>query len=197
MLGKSPVMSNSQQALVALDGNRRRPRTHLYVAATLYSDGGSTPVRIRNMSPMGALIESPAIPETNSAVVLKRGALQAAGKIVWKVDRKAGVALLAEISVPDWMARQVNGQDRVDQIVSDFKSSIQIEPCSLSNAGGMPASISVVAQLIAVRSDLVRLGDSLACDSALVATHPDIQVLDICLQRLDRLIEHIDASGAP
>ena len=102
-------MSYAKPAPAPIAADRRQPRTHLFVAATLYTDGGSAPVHLRNMSPMGALIEAPAIPDPNSAVVLKRGTLQAAGKIAWKVDRKAGVAFFDAVSVSDWMARQVCG----------------------------------------------------------------------------------------
>ena len=93
-------------ALSTLDEGRRHPRSHLFVVATLYSDMGSTPVRIRNMSQYGALIEAQLIPEPGAAVILKRGGLETTGEIAWKADRKAGIALSKSVDVAEWLQRQ-------------------------------------------------------------------------------------------
>jgi hypothetical protein len=145
----------------------------LFVAATLYSDAGSAPVRIRNMSQSGALIEASVVPDPGTAVILRRGSLQTAGHIAWKVEGKAGLAFSTRVNVGDWLSRQVRGhQDQVDEIVSSLKS------------GRQPGS----AELQALRADLVRLGNGLAGDAILVATHLEVQMIDIALQKVDRII---------
>jgi len=175
-----------------LDEGRRDPRSHLFVAATLYSDAGSAAVRIRNMSQSGALIETPVIPDPGTAVVLKRGSLQAPGRIAWRVEGKAGIAFSGRVNVGDWLSRQVRGhQEQVDEIISGLRSGKQAR----SAAGGadMASDPSIDAELQALRADLVRLGDGLASDAILVATHPEVQLIDIALQRVDRLIGQLRA----
>jgi hypothetical protein len=61
---------NALTSLVALDANdhdsgrqqRADIRSNMFVMAVLYCDGCSAPVRIRNLSRSGALIESAVIP---------------------------------------------------------------------------------------------------------------------------------------
>jgi hypothetical protein len=164
-------------------------RSHMFVAATLYSDVGSTPSRIRNMSQSGALIEASAVPQPGTDVILRRGSLQTAGHIIWKVDGKAGIAFSTRVSVDDWLSRQVRGhQDQVDEIVSSLKSGRQLgsatDRASVSDA-------SIDAELQMLRADLIRLGDGLAGDAILAATHPEVQMIDIALQRIDRIIRQV------
>lgn len=56
---------------------------------------------------------------------------------------------------------------------------------------------SALVELTALRSDLVNLGDALVQDIILVATHPEIQLLDIAVQRIDRLLLLAAESGMP
>jgi hypothetical protein len=43
-------------------------------------------------------------------------------------------------------------------------------------------------ELAQLRADLSRLGGKLASDPALIASHPEIQMLDVSVQRIDRII---------
>lgn len=179
-----------EPVLSTLDEGRRHPRSHLFVAATLYWDIGSTPVRIRNMSQYGALIEAQNIPEPGAAVILKRGRLEAPGEIAWRVERKAGIALSKSVDVADWLARQVGAhQERVDEIVSSFKSDGQ--PASAASAANISSDTAILAELAALRADLAQLGSGLAGDAIMVATHPEIQLVDIALQRVDRIVRQL------
>ena len=60
----------------------------MLVAATLHVDGQLLPVRIRNMSVSGALIEAATLPPAGAAVVLERGSLQVAGRISWSTGSR-------------------------------------------------------------------------------------------------------------
>lgn len=182
-------MSSAASATTSIDEVRAERRTHLFVAATLCADERSTPVNIRNMSPTGALIESSALPAAGTVVTLKRGSLEIAGRIAWKAGRKGGIAFCSAIRVAQWMSRMSGGdQQRVDKIVSDYKAGT-------SNAA-LPAAAdgcgdTVTAELLVLRTELAQLGDDLIGDMALVAAHPEIQTLDIALQRVDRLIARL------
>lgn len=177
------------------DNGRKQPRTHLFVAATLYSGERSIPVHIRNMSSSGALIESSAIAERGTKVVLKRGSLQVVGCVAWKLDRRAGLAFEATVCVADWMSRYPSAkQQRVDEIVAGFKTNSRSGSASVVDEDTSLAG-SIVAELAALRSDLTELEAGLIKDIILVATHPEIQALDISLQRIDRLMTSLRSFG--
>jgi hypothetical protein len=182
-------VSSTASATIPVDEARRQLRTHLFVAAMLWSDSGGAPVNVRNMSPTGALIESSTLPEPGAAVVLRRGSLEIAGRIAWKAGNKAGIAFGSTIYVADWMSRKPGGgaQERVDGIVSAFKTGVPI-PAPAAGSSIIAGGDSLTAELMALRTELAELGNSLIGDVVLVATHPEIQVLDIAVQRIDRMI---------
>lgn len=168
------------------------PRTHLFVLATLYSNDSSSPVHIRNMSPRGAMIEAPVIPDEGAYIVIRRGSLQVGGTIVWKEGRRAGVSFDALIFVDAWMARQSSDQQgRVDSIVSSVKSGVQGPLRPVSEQVAPTGSPMMEAELTLLRTELSQLGEKLAADVILAATHPEIQLLDIALQRVERMLKAV------
>jgi hypothetical protein len=181
-------VSSAASTIATLDEGRRQPRTHLFVAATLYYSGGAAPVRIRNMSPSGVLVEGAGLPEPLTAVTLKRGSLQITGEVAWKADQKAGIAFSTTVDVGAWMSRQPSSdQARIDAIVADFKTGGGAHRSGQA-AEPLPGGNSLETELFELREDLARLGNSLVNDPALVATHPEVQMIDISVQRLDRMI---------
>lgn len=189
---KGRALNNVAPAVASPEDGRRQSRTHLFVAATLYSGVESFAVHIRNMSPSGALIESSTIPEPGSSVILKRGSLHCVGKIAWKVERKGGIAFETTVRVADWMSRHPSEQQqRVDEVVSLFRSNgrTAVDSQTASRAG------SIEAELMTLRFDLAKLEADLIGDAILIATHPEIQTLDISLQRIDRLITNLRSAG--
>ena len=163
------------------------------MAATLYADAGSSPVTIRNMSLSGALIEGAVLPDVGERVRLKRGPLHASGAIAWRTDRKAGVRLEASVHVPDWMSRQINaGQERVDELVSIVRNH---GPMATAVHVAATGQLSVEAELHQLRLELSELEAALLQDVVVVATHPEIQAIDIAVQRIDRVLKAIRAIG--
>ena len=170
--------------------HRHVARTHLFVIATLCWDSGSTPVHVRNMSAKGALIEAAVVPKPGHLVVLKRGSLQVSGRVAWSASRQAGLAFHVMVSVTDWMAKRANAQqDQIDKIVSTLKSAADPNdhPVPALINPGRPAAIE--AELTLLSAELAQLGNGLAADVVLVATHPEIQLLDIALQRIGRILD--------
>jgi hypothetical protein len=181
-------VNSAASTIATLDEGRRQPRTHLFVAATLYCGGGAAPVRIRNMSPSGVLVEGPALPEPLTPVTLKRGSLKISGEVAWKAGQKAGIAFSTTVDVGAWMSRQPSSdQARIDAIVSDFKTGSGAHG-SPHTAEPLPGGNSLETELLALHADLVRLGNSLVNDPDLIADHPEVQMLDISVQRIDRMI---------
>lgn len=181
---------NTLAAIPTTANARKTARTHLFVGATLYHGRRSAPVRVRNMSPSGALIEFEDLPDIGALVILRRGSLEALGAIAWKTGNKAGVAFSAAIDVLDWMPhRLATHQVAVDAIITDHRSARQLgpppsTPCPID-------STSIEAVLTQVREDLCQLGSCLTEDAALVAAHPEIQALDIAVQCIDRVLREL------
>ncbi len=141
------------------------------------------------MSSSGALIEAALLPLPGSRIVLKRGSLQAAGRIAWQSNRRAGVAFESIIHVADWMARTASsGQDRVDELVASFKANAAVSPIQAAAFDKVSVTPTIEDELVTIRGDLLALSESLIGDAIVAATHPEIQTLDITLQRIDRLL---------
>lgn len=175
---------------LAAGDQRVNHRTHLFVVATLSAGKVSTPVVIRNLSASGALVEGSVLPDVGTAVEIRRASLAVEGLVAWQSKNQAGIAFKSLIDVRAWLSRKGgSGQGTVDRIVFDTKYG------SVGNAA--PPELACVpagrdealAELEVLRNELVKLGDALVQDIVLVAAHPEIQTLDIAIQRIDRLAE--------
>jgi hypothetical protein len=103
-------MMNDLRAAVTSDG-RDAVRTNLFLAATLWgSDASPFPVRVRNLSPAGAMVEAAALPARGTLIRLLRGRLAIGGEVVWTAERRCGLAFAGSVSVRDWMSPPVNAQ---------------------------------------------------------------------------------------
>ena len=181
---------------IQLPNLRQSPRTHLLVIATLRSNGGSTPVHIRNMSARGAQIEAPDLPERDTSVVLKRGSLEISGRMAWSSRNRAGIAFDALVHVPAWMARQSNRQqDLVDEVVSALRYSTTAAAVCRDIEGELTGIGFVERELALLQADLSQLGNLLIADVIVAATHPEIQLLDVAIQRIERIRRAIRLLG--
>jgi hypothetical protein len=179
----------SELTPLTTDESRRQDRTHLFVAATLYAAGSPSPVHIRNMSPSGALIEGAVLPEQDMAATLRRGCLEAAARIVWKAGRKAGICFSSTLHVADWMSRIVpSHQDHVDEAVRSIRAGQEVEPSHGADRPPALAGPGLEAELRALKGDLAELENGLTADAAVAAGHPEIQLLDVALQRIERML---------
>ena len=168
---------------------RCHERTHLFLSASLCSRAGSIPVHVRNISPCGALIEGAIVPEPGDDVILKRGSLQASATIVWKECRRAGIAFASAVFVEGWMARQPNAhQGRVDEVILAIRSRGRSHPLGTSERRDILPGRSVEDELWALKNSLSELEKGLLGDELLVASHPEIQLLDVAMQSIDRML---------
>lgn len=124
------------------------------------------------------------MPEPGSRVALMRGNLRAAGRIAWRSDGRAGIAFDATVHVADWMSRKASmHQGKVDEMIAAVRAG-----ASTATGQDEQAADTIEPELILLRADLAELGNSLVNDTILVATHPEIQMLDISIQRIDRIL---------
>lgn len=177
-------MPNSNQE--SASDQRAATRASLYLAASLYFDGASAPVKIRNISSTGALLECPIALPAAALVQLVRGSLIVHGLIAWSQAGEVGIKFFGSIDVDQWrMAPRNAEQQRVDDIVKLVKAGAVplpvSEPCSLpSDLGALSVDLRRASELLG------NLGDRLAKDGIVVALFPaELQNLDIAMQVID------------
>lgn len=81
--------------------NRRSSRSNVLLAAAIEAFGNAIPVKLRNLSTLGALIEGKNLPLEGSKVVFKRNELAVDSHIAWVLGDQAGVAFTRAIACED------------------------------------------------------------------------------------------------
>jgi hypothetical protein len=71
---------------------RRSNRSNVLLTATIEYGGASLPVKLRNLSETGALIEAERLPGADAEIVFRRNDLKVHGRIAWVSDNQAGIA---------------------------------------------------------------------------------------------------------
>lgn len=181
---------------------RVAPRTNMFIAATMCWEQHRNPVKVRNMSITGALVESPVVPTTGSSVLLVRGSYSAAGRVVWADKNRCGLHLTASVNVRDWLAPPSNTEQlRVDQIVALVKAGAVPIPTESftgrSERPALPASLSndqLTCDLGLVSQLIEDLGDDLASEPETLMRHANkVQNLDIAMQMLAAICNEVSA----
>lgn len=160
----------------------------MFLASVLRVGREQAPVRVRNMSPNGAMVESPLIPGVGSVVHLMRGGLTAKGIVVWTSHKRCGLYFPSEVSVQAWLASPTKvEQQRVDNIIALVRSGA-IPPSTELVAANDPdprTRAQLVDDLGAVVDLMQGLEDELTSSMATLERHGmKLQHLDIAMQML-------------
>lgn len=170
-------------------GSRSEPRTSLFVMASMTARSVSGPVKVRNLSTFGGLIEGPQLPELGEALQLRRGGLSASGRVVWRSGTKAGLQLDDPIGVTDWLPSGRSGQAIVDDTFQGMKAAGGKEPAPHQTNPSHMLSYDQ-GQLSQSASALDALADALAEDPDIVARFAsELQVLDTAAQTMRKIAE--------
>ncbi|QDP20181.1 PilZ domain-containing protein [Sphingomonas xanthus] len=86
--------------------NRKSRRSNVLMAASLELSGTSLPVKLRNLSAEGALVEGDKLPVEGSAIQFRKGDLSVAAKVAWCKTRHAGISFEHKLD-PDQVMRHV------------------------------------------------------------------------------------------
>ncbi len=179
--------------------DRVAPRTNLLLAATAEVGGRSLPIRIRNLSETGAMVEGAGLPEAGMPLVLVRGDLQVAATVAWVAGSRRGVRFAGPTPVSEWTGGKpraidctgLRDQRRVDAIQAEARAN-PLSGRALRSAEA-PATHPVVADLDKRLADelgyvqrlLEGLGDELIADLLLIQRHgKSLQSLDLVGQIL-------------
>lgn len=102
--------------------NRSQGRSNVFLSASLFAGPVPLPVRVRNLSTRGALLDGGSLPPAGTRVRLVRGALNADGQIAWQGHGHAGIRFNTEIDVGQWVTGVGHaGQQRVDQAIAALR----------------------------------------------------------------------------
>jgi hypothetical protein len=170
---------------------RGDPRSSIYLAAALYCDGSSSPVKIRNISATGALVEGGTVPGQGSLVQLVRGGLIVHGLVAWTAEGRCGLKFSGSVDVRKWRAVPGNAeQHRVDEVVRLVKAGavpLPLPPLAhqLDQAELDAPATDLSGDLKRVSVLLESLGATLSGDPDVVERHgAALQSLDIAVQVL-------------
>lgn len=192
-MGLTPLLAPDDGCQRDFGHLRGEDRRNLFVAATLYGPAGQEPVRIRNLSRHGSLIEGRILPEEGTRVRLSRGSLSVAGTLVWRRDGRGGLRFESTVSVDDWLPRGAAaaagvspGQQQVDETVHRIR--LGTLRAAAPAGGNGDALADLAGQLAEVRLALNAAAQALAEDQAVAMAHPAaLQAIDIGVHKLERI----------
>jgi hypothetical protein len=181
--------------------HRLEPRSNIFVIATLYGADGSAPVRIRNMSRNGALVEGGVLPPVGAEVRLCRGALGVTGHLIWLAGRRAGLQFASSIATAEWLPNGNRGSHQ--QLADEMAHQARMGTISLANAPVAPPAAPLASalndELLRVCRSLERAGEDLASDAEIAAHHSGpLQLIDMAARALAKLAAtHGSAAVSP
>ncbi len=169
---------------------RVETRKALFVLATLHARGMAGPVKLRNISAMGALIEGTNLPPSGTGFELVRGGLRIVGEVVWRNGGKAGLRFREPTDTALWLPSGSGGQRQVDDTFQRLKAQAPVEPRKDIPAAPRHSSFVSAVDLRRAAAALDDLADTLADDAAALARYGGkLQSLDIAAQLLRRMAD--------
>ncbi len=175
----------------------RAPRKNLFLSASIASGALSTPVRIRNLSETGAMIEAPALPDVGEPLRLTRLEIEIGGTVIWRTGNRCGLQFEGRIAIDDWVAGKhsngppQSGQARVDAIQRMLRAGQIVEddaPAPARAADRAVVDMRIAEEIGYVERLLDMVGDALASDPILLQRHTTtLQNFDAACQILHHL----------
>jgi hypothetical protein len=159
----------------------------MFVLATIAGIDVAGAVRIRNLSPGGALIEGNVLPAVGEPIELRRGSLVARGEIAWHQDGRAGLRFTRHVRVADWMPGANRRQQRVDGTADRAKPGA-LASFDLADTTATRFARIAPTELMRLASALDDLADKLAAEPRIVdRLGTELQSLDIASQLFRRM----------
>ena len=180
-------------------------RSSMFLGAVLRVGNEQAPVKVRNMSPHGAMVESPIMPPPGTEVQLVRGSLYALGTVVWVSTDRCGLRFSSELCVKEWLAVPAKDhQQRVDHAFALAKAgafrNAATATCFNETLDARSSVEQIVDDLQSVLSLLQALEDDLATSGETLARHGSkLQNIDIAMQMIRAVAKELqpDQGGLP
>ena len=97
-----------------MNQNRRSRRSPVLLAASVEVDGVVMPVKLRNLSEEGALIEGESLPSEGTITFFERNDLRLKSRVVWVEGRYAGVAFARALKSEEVLRNVPKPRLRID-----------------------------------------------------------------------------------
>jgi hypothetical protein len=183
--------------------HRAARRTNLMLAATIAAEGRILPVRIRNVSETGALVEGAALPDKGVTLELTRGNLRVPATVAWSGGGRCGIHFDRPTPVNEWTGGKpkpldptgLRDQRRVDAIQAEAR--VGVGAAAPSRPPASPGSSDeardhlrarLADELAYVQRLLESMGDDLVTEPIVVAHHSrTLQNMDVASQILAHL----------
>lgn len=135
-------------------------RSNVFLMASLMGNSMSCPVRIRNLSVNGALLEGGSLPAPGATSDLRRGSLRARGEIAWRRDRFCGIRFASAIDVAEWIRRAgTEAQQSVDAEIARARGHPDIQARSRPKTGECVDVSAVSSELLEICERIAALPD--------------------------------------
>lgn len=169
---------------------RREARSELFLSAMLEEAHGSRPVRIRNISSGGALVDADRPPAINADVQLIRAHLKVQATVAWSEGSRCGLKFRKPISTEYWVpSLSAQRQMEVDRRLEDIRRGLVNTAGDVSEQKD-PNTIRdrVAEEIAALGRGVEQALDELATFAPLVVRMPHtMQQLEIVAQSLGHL----------
>lgn len=166
--------------------HRSQSRSNVFLAATLFVGAAALPVRVRNMSRHGALLDGGSLPPAGARIRLVRGELSADGEIAWQHDSQAGISFSGEIDVGVWVKKIGHaGQQRVDDTIAALRRNQSLP------ANTAPQSPSLARIGLELQAICERLAGS---PTITIEFGEDLVKLDTLAQTLQQFASRVNAA---
>lgn len=86
--------------------NRKTRRSNVLMAASLELSGMALPVKLRNLSAEGALVEGDKLPVEGASILFRKGELSVPARVAWVKGKSAGVSFTVKLQ-PEQVLRHV------------------------------------------------------------------------------------------
>jgi hypothetical protein len=180
------------------------PRKNVLLSATVEAGALRVPVRIRNLSESGAMLDGAALPHLGAVLTLRRLQVEIGGTVMWCESGRCDVLFDGKVSVDDWVTGSclpqrfvTPGQARVDAIQSALRRGDA--PPDEAPPPALPVPVGELDQRIAEEIELARrllesVGDDLSDDPALLMRYAEaLQRFDFGCQVLGHLAAVLSA----
>lgn len=108
--------------------NRRSRRSPVLLAASIEIDGIPVPVKLRNLSEQGALIEGDRLPAVGAVTIFERKDLRLTSRAVWIQGKYAGVAFDVPLKREEVLRHVPSPRAKVESLVDYRRPGFTCRP---------------------------------------------------------------------
>ena len=151
---------------------REIQRKALFVAATIVVGDQVDPVRVRNMSAGGALLEGAVLPVPGTTFEVVRAHLSVGAKAMWTRGNQCGVSFCENVDVAEWMTpNSPTQQQRIDSMFHQARCQVAAVRKDRHDTAGSDEVPSADPVRMAIRM-LVAMEEVFVIDPHIQMNHP-------------------------